>query len=337
MHEKGCFVETTSFGYTREMDIRTADTALGSARHRLLTRRHALTASLAACAFPAAFAHAKVMPTLRLGAVEITLLSDGHLVVPTPMLATNIEPGRLHDVTGSTAPRVEPPCNVTLVRTPRDLVLIDVGAGAHFMPTAGKLLANLEGLGVKREDVTKVVFTHAHPDHLWGALDDFDDSPMFPNAEHIIAAAELDFWTRDDVETRLPADRSFFARPTASILSKLKDRLRTIAPGQDIVPHLKALNTAGHTAGHIAVEITDGSQSAIVVGDALSHPVISFAHPDWTPAADHHDRDQAVATRKALLARLAADRSSVIGYHLPFPGIGTVQREGTAYRFEDAT
>ena len=70
-----------------------------------------------------------------------------------------------------------------------------------------------------------------------------------------------------------------------------------------------------------------------MVGDALTHPVISFAHPDWKPAADHHDADQAVATRKGLLDRLATDRTPIIGYHLPFPGIGRVARKGSAYTF----
>ena len=71
----------------------------------------------------------------------------------------------------------------------------------------------------------------------------------------------------------------------------------------------------------------------IVLADALTHPTISFAHPGWKPAADHHDPERAVVTRKTLLDRLATDRNRVIGYHLPFPGIGFVERMGTAYRF----
>jgi glyoxylase-like metal-dependent hydrolase (beta-lactamase superfamily II) len=87
---------------------------------------------------------------------------------------------------------VTPPCNVTLVRTLTETILIDVGAGPHFMPGAGTLAENMEAAGIDRKSITKVVFTHAHPDHIWGVLDDFDDAPMFPNASYVISSAELD-------------------------------------------------------------------------------------------------------------------------------------------------
>jgi hypothetical protein len=70
----------------------------------------------------------------------------------------------------------------------------------------------------------------------------------------------------------------------------------------------------------------------VVLGDALTHPTISFAHPDWMPVADHHDARGAVAMRRGLLDK-TTDRPHVIGFHLPFPGIGRVERSGTAYRF----
>ena len=61
-----------------------------------------------------------------------------------------------------------PPCNITLVRTPGETILIDVGAGPHYMPGAGKLADNLEAAGIDRKSISKVVLTHAHPDHPLG-------------------------------------------------------------------------------------------------------------------------------------------------------------------------
>ena len=72
------------------------------------------------------------------------------------------------------------------------------------MPTAGKLAEYLEAAGIDPKAVTKVVFTHAHPDHLWGTLDDFDGEPMFANASYAISAAEWSFWMAQDVALRLP-------------------------------------------------------------------------------------------------------------------------------------
>jgi glyoxylase-like metal-dependent hydrolase (beta-lactamase superfamily II) len=160
---------------------------------------------------------------------------------------------------------------------------------------------------------------------------------MFPNASYVISAAELDFWMAPDVATRLPADRQNFAPGAQRNLQRIKDKLRIIAPGEDVTAGIRSLDTSGHTPGHISIEISSGNQGLIVLADALTHPTISFAHPEWQPAGDHYDPDRAVAIRKALLDRLASDRTVVIGFHLPFPGVGYVVRNGSAYRFEART
>ncbi len=269
----------------------------------------------------------------KLGEFEISVFSDGHLTIPTRFLARNVSEADIKARLGQTADMVSPACNITLIRTPTELVLIDVGAGPHFMPTAGKLAENMESAGIDRKAVTKVVLTHAHPDHLWGALDEFDNEPMFPNASYAISAAEWNFWMAEDVASRLPEDRQNFAPGAKRNLNRLRDKLRTIRSGEDIVGGIRAIDTSGHTPGHLSIEIASGREAIVVLADALTHPTISFAHPEWMPAADHHDPERAVRTRKSLLDRLATDRSRAIGFHLPFPGIGFVERSGAAYRF----
>ena len=301
------------------------------------SRRSLLGAALtvAGTASWAPLAQATPAHTFKYGAFEITVLSDGNLVLPTPFLAVGTDRKQLDAAladAGQSGDRVEPPCNVTLVRTASEVILIDTGAGPHYMPTAGKLLANLEAAGIARDAVTKVVFTHAHPDHIWGTLDEFDDAPNFPNATYVIAENEWNFWMGPDVAAKMPVHRQFFIPGAKRNLSQIKDRLETIKPGTDIVSGVRTINTAGHTPGHIAIEVASGNDAMLVVGDAIAHPTIAFAHPDWKPDADH-DADRAVATRTSLLDRLAADRSRIIGYHLPFPGIGKVERKGTAYAY----
>jgi glyoxylase-like metal-dependent hydrolase (beta-lactamase superfamily II) len=269
----------------------------------------------------------------KLGEFEISVFSDGHLTIPTRFLARNVPEADIKAWLGQTADMVSPACNITLIRTPTELVLIDVGAGPHFMPTAGKLAENMELAGIDRKAVTKVVLTHAHPDHLWGALDEFDNEPMFPNASYAISAAEWNFWMAEDVASRLPEDRQNFAPGAKRNLNRLEDKLRTVRPGEDIVGGIRAIDTSGHTPGHLSIEIASGRDAIVVLADALTHPTISFVHPEWMPAADHHDPERAVRTRKTLLDRLATDRSRAIGYHLPFPGTGFVERSGAAYRF----
>lgn len=285
---------------------------------------------------PIIAAHAAPPPTLRLGDLEITILSDGHLSFPVSFLAVNAERAEIEAAlrtAGMPTERAEPPCNVTLVRTAKDLILIDAGAGPHFSPTAGRLLDNMAAAGIKQEAVSKVVYTHAHPDHLWGTLDDFDEGPNFPNATYVIAAEEWNFWTAEDAAKRLPPERMNFAPGARRNLLRIKDRIRTVQPGEEIVAGLRAVDTSGHTAGHISIEIASGRDNLMVLGDALAHPIISFAHPQWRPAADHHDADRAVATRQRLLDRLATDKTPLVGFHLPFPGLGRVERKAGAYAF----
>ena len=136
-----------------------------------------------------------------------------------------------------------------------------------------------------------------------------------------------------DVASRMPEDRLNFAPGAQRSLDRIRDKLQTIKPGQDIAIGIRAIDTSGHTPGHVAIEISSGRDAIIVLADALTHPTISFAHPEWTPAADHFDAERAVATRKRLLDRLATDRNRVIGYHLPYPGVGIVERVGTTFRY----
>jgi glyoxylase-like metal-dependent hydrolase (beta-lactamase superfamily II) len=269
----------------------------------------------------------------KFGEFDITIFSDGQLTVPTRFLASNVSEPDIKTWLGTPAATVTPATNVTLVRTPSETILVDVGAGPRFMSGAGKLAENMEAAGFDRKAVTKVVFTHAHPDHIWGTLDDFDEEPMFPSASYLISASEWNFWMSGDVASKLPDDRQNFAPGAKRNLSKIKEKLRTINPGEDIVTGIRAIDTSGHTPGHLSIEVASGRDAMMVLADALTHPTISFAHPEWMPAADHHDPERAVLTRKTLLDRLATDRNRVIGYHLPFPGVGLVERSGTAYRF----
>jgi glyoxylase-like metal-dependent hydrolase (beta-lactamase superfamily II) len=117
---------------------------------------------------------------LKLGAFEIIVLSDGHLTVATRFLARGASEAEIMSAAEVGTATISPPCNVTLVRTATDSILIDVGAGPHFMPGAGKLAENMDAAGIDRRSISKIILTHAHPDHLWGLLDDFDDTRCFP-------------------------------------------------------------------------------------------------------------------------------------------------------------
>lgn len=144
----------------------------------MLNRRTLFAATatgLATCALPA-FAAAHY--PLKHGTFELTIVSDGHLVLPTSFLAPGAPPAEreaLLKAAGQTGEQYSSPTNVTLIRAGSDLILVDMGSGDRFMPTAGKLWDNLKAAGIDKAKITKVVFTHGHPDHLWGTVDELDE------------------------------------------------------------------------------------------------------------------------------------------------------------------
>ena len=300
-----------------------------------LTRRTLLAASAASLAVRVLPAQAAPV-TFTHGAFEVTVASDGHLVLPTSFLAPGAPPDEraaILKAADQTAEQYDSPTNVTLIRAGSDLILVDMGSGDRFMPTAGKLWNNLKAAGVDKSKITKVIFTHGHPDHLWGIVDDLDEL-MLPNAAFYVGAAEWDFWHGENASRGLPAERAGFVTGARRNYAAVKDRVKMFKPGDDIVNGLRIVATPGHTQGHVSLELA-GGDGLIVAGDALTHPLISFQHPEWRPTADHVP-EQAALTRARLLDRLASEHAKLIGFHLPYPGVGIVERNDAAYRFVPA-
>ena len=274
---------------------------------------------------------------IKAGRFKITTLSDGHLTLPTTMVAPETEAAAREKAlaaAGQSGTNYRSPLNVTLLESEKEKILLDAGAGTRFMQSAGKLEEALMDKGLEPDQITHVVFTHAHPDHLWGTINDFDEI-AFPSASFHISEAEWNFWMADDVLTKLDEQRKAFAVGAQRNLKAIKERISMFKPGAELVTGLRAIDTSGHTPGHVSFEVGDGKSLVAVLGDALTHPVVSFEYPDWQPAMDQ-EADKAVATRKRLLDRLAADKHQLIGYHLPEPGLGRVVRKGQGFAFEAA-
>jgi glyoxylase-like metal-dependent hydrolase (beta-lactamase superfamily II) len=300
------------------------------------TRRTLLAATATVIAARALPAFAAAPHAFKHGAFEVTVVSDGHLVLPISFLAANAPPDEraaLLKAAGQTGEQYQSPTNVTLIRSGSDLVLVDMGSGDRFMPTAGKLWDNLKAAGIDKGKITKVIFTHGHPDHLWGTVDELDDL-VTPDATFYVSAREWDFWNGDDAMRGLPAERAGFVTGARRNYAAIKGKVKMVKPGDDVVSGLSIVDTPGHTQGHVSLALA-GGDGLIVGGDTLTHPLISFEHPEWRPAADHVP-EQAAQTRRKLLDRLVADKSKLIGFHLPYPGVGTVERKGNAWRFVPA-
>lgn len=297
-----------------------------------ITRRTFLTqtgAALGAAALPG-WAHAQ----MTMGNVQIDTLSDGNLVLPRNFQFGGLPEPELTEILtkyGIAGDEMTPDCNVTLMRDGTNTVLFDVGAGPNFMASAGRLWEAMEELGVAPDDVTHVLFTHAHPDHLWGLLDDFDDF-VFPNARYMMGRAERDYWMDPATPDTIGQARMAFAAGAIRYIGAMEDQLEVFEDGEEILPGIAARASYGHTPGHMAFEIRNGSESVMVLGDCIGNQHVAFEKPDWFSGSDQ-DQDTAAATRTQLLDQLASEQMALIGYHLPYPGIGRAEKTDNGYRF----
>lgn len=273
--------------------------------------------------------------TLEFGSIRIDTLSDGHLVLPYGYSISTMPKDQVSAILArygiADQQPIEPSCNVTLLRDGERTVLFDVGSGPDFMPTAGKLDEALDALSLTHDDITHVVFTHAHPDHLWGLLDEFDD-PLFANAEFMIGRAEWDYWMDPATVDTIDPDRTTFAVGAQRRLAALEDKISRFDDGTEILPGVAARATFGHTPGHMAFEVRSGSEAVMILGDSIGNHHVGFERPAWESGSDQ-DAAMAASTRVGLLDQLATDQLRLIGFHLPDGGIGRAERTTDGYRF----
>lgn len=280
-------------------------------------------------------ARAEAAHGFALGETKVTVLTDGGLTLPASTLAANVpEAERTAFLTGHGQDPVTraSALNITLLQKGDALILVDTGAGMNFFEDAGLLADSFDSAGIDREAVTHVLLTHAHPDHVWGIIDDFDESERFPNAAYLMGAAEWDFWMNPDFLTSTPEEIHAFGLGAQRNLGAVADKVTRVGADHAVVPGVTMIATPGHTPGHMSVLVEDGGAQLLVTGDALTHPTISFERPDWQPSTDQIP-EQAAKTRRALLDRAATDGLMLVGYHLPWPGVGRVEVKDTAWRY----
>lgn len=219
-----------------------------------------------------------------------------------------------------------------VVNTGTEVVLFDTGLGSMGRGSgSGHLLARLPEAGYPAEAVDVVVLTHAHPDHIAGLME--GEERAFPNARYVIGRAEYDGWTSGE---RIPPSRAQNRELFLRLLPPLAAETTLIEPGATVAPGITAVAAFGHSVGHVAFMIEGEGRALLLWGDTANHFVFSVQRPEWRVGFDD-DKDAAVATRLRILEMAATDAIPVLGYHMPFPGLGFVERTADGYRFAPAT
>lgn len=292
------------------------------------TRRQALAASaalpFAAAAASPALAAADMMgatkPThnrVKLGAFEVTTLLAGTATrdeIQT-IFGMNVSPEEFAAVSAENfipADKSQFFFTPTVINTGSELILFDTGLNPEGITAA------LGAAGYTPDQVDTVVLTHMHGDHIGGLMS--AGEATFANARYVTGSAEHNHWSSAGSE-RFDAN-----------VTPLNDRISFLDDGGSVTSGITAKAAFGHTPGHMTYRIESEGKSLMLVADLANHPVWSLERPDWEVRFDM-DKAGAAASRRAVLNEIADERIPMIGYHMPFPGVGYVETRGDGFRY----
>ena len=274
---------------------------------------------------------------LKIGDIDVMVVSDGVLLLPGAMVAHNAAPAVraawLKDM-------FLPPdafdwaLNQAVVKSGDRTILVDTGMGMEYPPEPriGRLSLRLEAAGIDLASVTDVVLTHMHMDHIGGLLVDGVKEQLRPDLQIHVAAAEVKFWESPDFSrVHMPDGFPDALRKSAKqFVKEYGSRLRTFENEREVAPGVVVTRTGGHTPGHSVVRLASGGDRLMFAGDLVFEG--GFEHPDWYNGFEH-DPAEASRVRINLLRELATTSALVVATHLHFPSVGHVAADGDAFRF----
>ena len=147
----------------------------------------------------------------------------------------------------------------------------------------------------------------------------------------VVSETEYNFWTDPDLIPKLPERRQGLAKRIQATFPNW-DNVTRFSGDKELAPGVRAIASPGHSPGHSSFHLSSGDDEVLLIGDALLLPSLFLQNLDWQLAFDS-DKDQASATRQAIVQQAVADNVTIGGYHFGFPNVGTIEKDGSGHAF----
>jgi glyoxylase-like metal-dependent hydrolase (beta-lactamase superfamily II) len=256
---------------------------------------------------------------MRVGDIEILPVHDGtaRLIPTEAYLGTPEEAWAPHRRFLDKDGLLELALGGFLVLTSDRIVLVDAGIGTVNAPPfeGGHLIASLASHGVRPADVTDVVFTHLHFDHVGWATQ--QGTVTFDHATYRCDRRDWDHFVTNAQPQPPRSSRVGSEGGAVRKLSPLTDRLQTWSMSGPILPGIDAMVAPGHTPGSTIIVVSHGTKRALLLGDVVHCPV-ELLDDEWEGLADV-DPKLAKRTRVALAKEIEGTDVPVAAAH--FPGL----------------
>ena len=243
---------------------------------------------------------------MRVGELEVLPVLDGGMDVPADLMLNQVPHPDFLTPEGMLTVQF----GGYLVRTADRVLLVDTGMGPLL---GGQLLESLSAYGVQPVDVTDVLLTHLHADHVgWTTT---DEKPTFPNADYRCHALDWQHFVTDQNDEFM---RAVMGAPKAcERLLPIEHRFTTFDGDVTIAPGVDVRHAPGHTPGSTVVVLSGAGETALLMGDVLHCPA-ELASDDWDMMADV-DSLLARQTREAFARELEGADIPFAAAH--FPGL----------------
>jgi glyoxylase-like metal-dependent hydrolase (beta-lactamase superfamily II) len=268
----------------------------------------------------------------RVGDLIVTAINDGVARRPLDGFVRNADIADVRKALESAfmpTDQLAIPFTTLAIQSGDKLTLIDTGNGNSGAPTSGTWMANFTAAGYRPEQVTSIVISHFHGDHING-LRLREGATVFANAEIAVPELEWAFWMSDERMNAAPEAMRGAFQNVRRVFGPMAAHVKRFAHGSEVAPGIQAVAATGHSPGHTVFAIQSGAGRLMAMSDTTNHPALFVRNPDWSAIFDM-DADAARATRRRLLDMVASERMPVAFYHAPFPASGHIVREGTGY------